>query len=127
VEWYGSVSEAIRGLEKNTFSGTDYNVPLTVFSTVLSVGFNVWPYLAVFVVGGPTRWVYLAVCLTLWAAAWNSARTMNAPRSSAFGFPLAVLLFVYIQWRTMLLNFYHGGIRWRDTHYSLAELKANKV
>jgi len=127
VEWYGSVHEAIRGLEKNTFSGTDYNVPLTVFSSALSLAFNVWPYLAVFVVSGPTRWIYLAVCLTLWGAAWNSARTMNAPHSSAFGFPLGVLLLTYIQWRTMLLNFYHGGIRWRDTHYSLAELKANKV
>jgi hypothetical protein len=33
----------------------------------------------------------------------------------------------YIQWRTMLLNLWHGGIRWRDTHYPLAELRANRV
>ena len=39
---------------------------------------------------------------------------------------IAVLLLVYIQWRTMLLNYYHNGIQWRDTHYSLAELRANK-
>lgn len=127
VEWYDSVREAIRGLEKNTFSGTDYSVPLTVFSSALSLGFNVWPYLAVFVINGPARWIYLAVCCTLWGAAFNSARSMNARRGTALGFPLGVLLLTYIQWRTMLLNFYHGGIRWRDTHYSLAELKANKV
>ena len=41
--------------------------------------------------------------------------------------PLAVAMFIYIQWRTMLLTFINGGIRWRDTHYSLEELKANKV
>ena len=51
----------------------------------------------------------------------------SAGRAAALDFPLAVLLLVYIQWRTMLLNYYHDGIRWRDTHYSLAELRANKI
>jgi glycosyltransferase involved in cell wall biosynthesis len=127
VEWYRSWHEAIRGLEKNTFSGTDYSILLTVVSSAMSLGCNVWPYLGVFVVPGPTRWIYLVACLTLWWAAWMSARGMNARQSVALGFPLAVLMLVYIQWRTMLLNYYHNGIRWRDTHYSLAELRANKV
>jgi cellulose synthase/poly-beta-1,6-N-acetylglucosamine synthase-like glycosyltransferase len=127
VEWYASLAETIRGLEKNAFSGTDYSVFLTVVSSAISLCFNVWPYFAVFVVTGPTRWIYLAVCLTLWWMAWMSARGMNVRQSAALGFPLAVLLLVYIQWRTMLLNYYHNGIRWRDTHYTLAELKANKV
>jgi cellulose synthase/poly-beta-1,6-N-acetylglucosamine synthase-like glycosyltransferase len=127
VEWYQSIGELIRGLEKNAFSGADYRVGLTVFSTLLSLAFNVWPFIAVLVIPGPTRWIYLAVCLSLWFMAWLMALGMKAPWSCALAFPLAVLMFVYIQWRTMLLNYYHGGIRWRDTHYSLAELRANKV
>ena len=66
MERYRSVDELIRGLEKNAFSGTDYSVPLMVFSSFLSLLFLVWPYLAVFIVGGPARWIYLAVCLSLW-------------------------------------------------------------
>lgn len=127
VEWYQSVAELMQGLEKNAFAGADYSVPLTVFSSGLSLLFNVWPFVAVFVVPGPTRWVYAAVCLTLWLMAWLMALGMKAPWSCALAFPLSVLMFVYIQWRTMLLNYYHDGIRWRDTHYSLAELRANKV
>jgi cellulose synthase/poly-beta-1,6-N-acetylglucosamine synthase-like glycosyltransferase len=127
VEWYQSVGELIRGLEKNAFAGADYRVGLTVFSSLLSLAFNVWPFIGVFVVPGPTRWVYLAVCLALWFMASMMASGMKAPWSCALAFPLAVLMFVYIQWRTMLLNYYHDGIRWRDTHYSLAELRANKV
>jgi len=127
VDWYASVGEAIRGLEKNTFAGADYSISLTVFSSAVSLVFNVWPYLAVFVIGAPARWVYLAVCLTLWLLAGLTARGMRAPLSAALGFPLGVLMLTYIQWRTMLLNHYHGGIRWRETHYPLAELKANKV
>jgi cellulose synthase/poly-beta-1,6-N-acetylglucosamine synthase-like glycosyltransferase len=127
VEMYRSVGELIRAMEKNAFSGTDYSVWLTVFSSLLSLLFCVWPFAAVLIVTGPTRWIYLAVCLALWTMAWGSARTTRAPAACALAFPLAVSMLVYIQWRTMLLNYYHGGIRWRDTHYSLAELKANKV
>lgn len=127
VEWYQSLGEMIRGLEKNAFSGADYSIWLTVASSATSLLFNVWPYIAVVCTGGPTRWIYLAACLALWWMAWMTARGMRARESCALGFPLGVLLLVYIQWRTMLLNYYHGGIRWRDTHYSLAELRANKV
>lgn len=127
VEWYASVGETVRGLEKNAFSGTDYRVGLTAASSAISLAFNAWPFLGVFVASPPAQWLYAAVCATLLFGAWKSARGMNAPWSVALGFPLAVLLLVYIQWRTMLLNYYQDGIRWRDTHYSLAELKANKV
>ena len=127
VEWYRSVGELIRGLEKNAFAGADYSIPLTVFSSFLSLLFNVWPFLAVFLMPSPTRWIYLAVCITLWSGAWLTARGMRAPISCAIAFPVGVLMLVYIQWRTMLLNYYQNGIRWRDTHYSLSELKANKV
>jgi hypothetical protein len=37
------------------------------------------------------------------------------------------LLFIYIVWRSTILALRRGGLRWRDTHYSLAELRANKV
>jgi hypothetical protein len=40
---------------------------------------------------------------------------------------VAFALFVYIQWRAMFLTFYNNGIYWRNTHYPLAALKANKV
>jgi cellulose synthase/poly-beta-1,6-N-acetylglucosamine synthase-like glycosyltransferase len=127
LEMYQSIGELIRGLEKNAFSGADYSVALTVFSSLLSLLFNVWPFLGVFLVPAPTRWIYLAICLTLWALAFFAALGTKSPKSCALAFPLGVLLFVYIQWRTMILNYYHNGIRWRDTHYSLAELKANRI
>jgi hypothetical protein len=117
----------IRGLEKNAFSALEYNPWLTAIATIPPIVFNVWPFIAVFVTSGPTQWVYAAVCLALWFMAWLAARGMNVPQSCFLAFPLAVLLMMYIQWRSMLLNYYRGGIRWRDTHYPLAELRANKV
>ena len=127
VEWYSSVREIIIGLEKNAFSGVDYSIGLTVGSSIFSLLFNVWPYLAVWIVPGPARWMYLAAVLFQLFTAVGFARSMNLPVSTALGFPLTVALFTYIQWRSMILTFYRGGIRWRDTHYSLAELRANRV
>lgn len=127
VEMYRSIRELIGGLEKNAFSAADYNVPLVIAASALSVLFNIWPFVAIFVVSGPARWVYLGVCLSLLAMAVGSARAMRAPWSCALAYPLSVLMFVFIMLRTMLLNLYLGGIRWRDTHYPLAELRANKV
>ena len=77
-----SLGELIRGLEKNAFSAHG----LQRLADGLFLGscrslFNVWPFLAVFVVPGPTRWIYLAVCLTLWCMAWLAARGMKVPQS----------------------------------------------
>ena len=100
---------------------------MIVFSSLMLLFLFVWPFLAVVVIPSPARWLYLTSCLTIWSMALLSAVGMGAPATCALPFPITVLLVVYIQWRTMLLNYYHGGIRWRDTHYSLAELKANRV
>lgn len=127
VHWYSSLGEMIRGLEKNTFAATEYSAWFTLFSGCLSLVNNVWPFVALVLLPSPTGWINLAICLTLWWMAWSTARAMQAPQSCALAFPVTVLLMTYIQFRTMLLNYYHGGIRWRDTHYSLAELRANKV
>ena len=40
---------------------------------------------------------------------------------------VGVVLFLVIQWRAMFLTLKNRGIRWRDTHYPLEELKANRV
>jgi cellulose synthase/poly-beta-1,6-N-acetylglucosamine synthase-like glycosyltransferase len=127
VEWYASLREVIVGLEKNAFSGVDYSVSLTVFSSLFSLAFNVWPYLAVWIVPGPARWLYVAAVVLQLLTAAGFARSMKLPISTALAFPITVALFTYIQWRSMFLTYYRGGIRWRDTHYSLAELRANRV
>jgi hypothetical protein len=52
---------------------------------------------------------------------------MRLPSTCVVAFPLTVLLFVYIQLRTMYLNLRDGGLQWRGTFYPLRELRANRV
>jgi glycosyltransferase involved in cell wall biosynthesis len=126
VEWYASIRELIRGMEKNAFSGVNYSLLFLAFSTLIILLFNVFPFVAVFITQGLTRMINLAVALLILAVCAASASLQNRPRSYALGFPFATLLFLFILWRSALMTVARGGINWRGTHYSLAELKANK-
>lgn len=127
VEWYASIRELIQGLMKNAFSAVGYRVWVVVVSTVMQLLTLVWPFLALVLTTGATRWLNLASVLVLLALSWINAPLAGVRRWHGLGFPFATLLFLYILWRAMLLTLWRNGIDWRGTHYSLAELKANKV
>jgi glycosyltransferase involved in cell wall biosynthesis len=127
VPWYGSLREVFVGLEKNAFSGVNYSVPTVVAGAAVMLLLDVWPFVAVFVTRGAAQWLYAGTSLVLLAMCWHVAGWVRLPRHSALGFPLCVVLFLVIQWRAMFLTLKNRGIRWRDTHYPLDELKANRV
>ncbi|MDO9081520.1 MAG: glycosyltransferase family 2 protein, partial [Desulfuromonadales bacterium] len=52
VEWYASLGEAIRGLEKNTFAGCDYRVGMVLGGVAVLLTFGLWPYLALVLTEG---------------------------------------------------------------------------
>jgi hypothetical protein len=127
VEWYASVSEAVKGLEKNAFSGADYSIPLVLCGAVFHTLCNIWPFAALCVTGGLTWGVNVAVVVVTLLIFVDCARVHQVKTWYAIGYPLASALFVVILLRTMLLNLVQGGIYWRGTFYPLKELKANKV
>ncbi len=127
VEWYGSLGEVVRGLEKNAFSGCDYRVWFALSGVVFHLAGTVWPYLALFVASGPTRVLYGCVVLLLTVLFADCASFHGSRRWYAIGFPLATLLFIWIILRTTTLNLVQGGIRWRGTFYPLDELKKNRI
>jgi cellulose synthase/poly-beta-1,6-N-acetylglucosamine synthase-like glycosyltransferase len=127
VEWYSSVGQAIRGLEKNAFAGCDYRVSLAL----LGVGFHllgsVFPYIAVFTTTGAVRMIYGAVVLLLTLLIADCARFHGARPWQAVGFAPSAALFCWIILRTTILNLVQGGITWRGTFYPLEELRKNVV
>jgi glycosyltransferase involved in cell wall biosynthesis len=127
VEWYASVGEVIRGLEKNAFSGCDYRVSLVLLGVLFHLCCTVWPFAALFVVHGPARWLYAATVLVMVLLCADSNRFHGTRSWYALGFPLCTLLFAWIMLRTMVLNLLQGGITWRGTFYPLEELKKNRV
>lgn len=127
VEWYATVGEVIRGLEKNAFSGADYNIPLVLAGVVLHVVGSIWPFLAVFLTRGVTQGISIATVVLIIIVFADCARFHRTKAWYVLGYPLATALFVFILLRTMLLNLIQGGICWRGTFYSLKELKTNRI
>jgi glycosyltransferase involved in cell wall biosynthesis len=127
VEWYGSVGELIRGLEKNTFAGVEYSLVIVVASSVAQLLLFTWPLVALAFTHGPTWWLNLAIVDALAILYADNAHCHGAKRWHCVGFPVTAVLFQYIIWRATLMTLMNNGIDWRGTHYSLPELKANKV
>jgi glycosyltransferase involved in cell wall biosynthesis len=127
VAWYPSVMELVRGLRKNTFAGMRYSVSIAIAAVIMQIVVNSWPFIAVFVTTGATRWLNLATSLILILLLVAISAGLRGRVWIAVGYPIAAAVFVYIlldsTWRTLR----RGGIEWRGTFYPLAALKANDI
>ena len=127
VEWYHSLGEMILAFEKNMFAGVEYSVVLSLAGGLLQLAAGVVPIVALGFTVGTTQLLLAAQVALGMAIFAKLARSIDSRPVVALIYPIVVLLFVYILWRTMLVNLVSGGIRWRGTFYPLRELKANRI
>ena len=127
VQWYASVRELVLGLEKNIVAGVEYRLSILAGMLLGLLGIFLWPFVAVAVVPGMARWIYLAVIVLMIGLNMVWAGKVRVRALSAIYLPLTILLCIYILIRNTFLTYWRGGIQWRDTHYSLKELRANKI
>lgn len=128
VEWYPTLGEAVRGLEKNTFAGLKYSLPLTVAAVLAQFFFFCYPFFAVWIHFGTwVGWLYgVSLVLLLWLYYLFTSRMSSYKGSQIFALPFTVLLFLYIVMRSVYLTYRQGGVYWRGTFYSLKELRKRK-
>ena len=127
VEWYASVRELVHGMMKNSFAGVGYRISMVVAATLGQFMLFIWPFLAVFLAEGLTRWVYMVIVLILLLIMGYGAHLCHGSPWLGLGLPLASALLLYIFWKSMIQTLWRQGIFWRETFYPLRLLKANKV
>ncbi len=132
VEWYPSLRACTHGLEKNLFVGADFRKGVILAGSLacfvqvlLPLGLGLFGSAEVAAVSGA------GVALEFFVAAL-ATRTMGADspgpllRRTAL-LPLSALLYGWLMVRTTIKNLREGGIYWRDTFYSLEEIRKNRV
>lgn len=125
LEWYTSVREFIQGLMKNTFSTVNYNFFKVVLLCLTTLFIFVLPLPLLLIGGGATERYLALVMLAAQIALFVFTRGMRGVWWYALMMPVAGSIMVYIMWVSAVRTLRQGGIYWRDSFYSLAELKKN--
>jgi len=124
VEWYPGMKEAIRGLEKNLFSGFGYSVLKAGAGIAGQLLVFIYPWIGLFASQGWPAVAYALCALMMLAAYMLHTRAMlGRPASELAVLPLSALLLTWIVIRSVWLTLRQGGIYWRGTFYPLRELK----
>ncbi|RKY05429.1 MAG: hypothetical protein DRP66_10555 [Planctomycetota bacterium] len=82
---------------------------------------------AVFLTTGGARIINL-LALVVWAVSYaDNARFWKIPLRHGIALPLGAVLLIYAITNAVYQTLRNGGIDWRDTHYRLEDLKANRI
>ena len=120
VRWFEGLRGCVLGLEKNAYAGMYYNLPMVLFSLPLVAMPLLFP-VALILLGHPgLAALYLLFLVLMGMVIPKSCRL---PRWVGFFFPAAAAVLVFTFCRSVWLAEKRGGVRWRDTHYSLDELR----
>ena len=122
LQWYTSLGEFVRGLMKNTFSVSNYNLFMAMGMAVSTLVLIVLPIPVLLAAGYPFYWMGLAIFLSQ-LLVMLCARGIKARWWHALVIPFAGLVMVYIIVASALRTLRQGGIYWRNSFYPLTELK----
>jgi hypothetical protein len=123
VEWYRNAREMVKGLEKNSFAMFDYQFWKLLLATGIILPVRYWPWIGLFVTQGITWWMNL-VTLAIGLAMFDDLlRPTGWSRRCLVYWPLIGFVSMVTVWRAVIMTLARGGIEWRGTRYSLAELK----
>lgn len=119
LEWYPSVGEFINGLMKNTFSVSEYNVSLAVLTGLSTFFFFSLPVPLGLISG------HVAISISILLVQWALFYFIPGKRRwwDFLMISYAGALMAYIILKSTYLTLKNKGIYWRDSFYSLEDLK----
>jgi glycosyltransferase involved in cell wall biosynthesis len=123
---YRSVAEGLRGIEKN--GSTTATIPFPLFLLIfLALGAVLFAPFAALTAGPGWLRVLGGMTLAVYTGSEMYALRRNSGRwAPAAIWPLAYLIMAYAMIRSTWLAHRNGGVYWRGTFYSLAELETGR-
>lgn len=123
VHWAAGTAGLVGVMTKNLFAVFNYRIPLLLAGVGWMTAFCFAPFVGVWVPG-----LRLPSVIALTAMAWGYVllrRVSNLQARNVIFAPYAIVVFIYTLLRSMFMTLRQGGVIWRGTFYSLAELRAN--
>ena len=127
IRWAKDAMGVVRNLTKNFFAIMSFQWPRAL-STCFALAFlNLMPFIGIGIAHGWERFPYAVALLTIFLIYVGMSRMSPVPPYYFVLHPISTTLFVYTMLRSMTLTLWRGGVVWRGTKYSLAELKKGMV
>jgi GT2 family glycosyltransferase len=121
LHWASGATGIVRGLTKNIFAVFDYRASAVLLAASGLTLLCIAPAALLAIPGARVP------AILAWAAAsglyWLSGRINKLPAWFAAGMPVGALLVLYAMLRSTLITLIDGGVTWRGTFYSLADLR----
>jgi glycosyltransferase involved in cell wall biosynthesis len=125
-EWYPSLREMIKGLEKNTFAGfARYSYPRAGLLTIAMLLVILYPLIWSIIIGSVVALaatLFIYIFLPFLVALTQRKLIPTSPRLMLM-LPLGFLLLTYALVRSTYITWREKGIRWRGTFYPLDALR----
>ena len=123
VEWYPSMGDLIRGLEKNLFAGAQYQYWRALLGIIGILFVAVAPWLSIF----SGNWLLGLTAVGAFSGYWLA--WISGDKAQGVGWlerlisPLLLFVIAWALARSTFITWLQGGIKWRETFYSIAELR----
>lgn len=127
VAWYHSLPEMVKGLEKNIFAFLNYNVFLMIFFTLFSALLFYFPLAGILFFHGMAFTLSLLTVLITLIIFSSIAVKFNYPIYYSIFYPITFGIDYYISWKAVYFIIKNKGFYWRNTFYSIADIKSNHL
>ena len=123
VEWYPSMGDLIRGLEKNLFAGSQYQYWRALLGIIGILFVAVAPWLSFF----SGNWLLSLTAVGAFSGYWLA--WISGDKAQGVGWlerlisPLLLFVIAWALARSTFITWRQGGIQWRETFYSIADLR----
>ena len=123
VEWYPSMGDLIRGLEKNLFAGAQYQYWRALLGIIGILFVAVTPWLSFF----SGNWLLSLTAVGAFSGYWLA--WISGDKAQGVGWlerlisPLLLFVIAWALARSTFITWRQGGIKWRETFYSIADLR----
>ena len=126
LTWYGSVKEMVAGFEKNGFAAMEYSVFSSFLLGISMAYFYFLPFVVVFFAPPLAQAGFLLSFFLMQGVFFEVARQLGYNPLIGLFVPFSSWLVYFAQIRSVFLNLTRGRVIWRDTSYSLRQLKHHR-